>query len=306
MLELYLIFLAGFLAYRLGWLVPASRLVLTNLLLYVTLPCLIISSLHIPFDASLGEGIIVLMLLSIYFLGSTAMIAKWFANQMSLNKNTTGVFQNLLLFGNQGFIGVAVVAQLLGSDSLFLAVVFNLVYFILIWTYGIWVMGKEQSRLNLISLWKNPGLVATIVGLCFFFLPISLPAPLFQALNSLGEMTVPLSMLVIGCFVAYVPMRDVIQYLLSKMVWVVILFRLIILPMFLFLPILLLQIPFEWLAVAVLLSATPCAPTISLFAEKYGGDTNLATISVLVSTLAASGTLPLLYWLFGWLHPLFL
>ncbi|MCM2676203.1 AEC family transporter [Alkalicoccobacillus plakortidis] len=305
MLELYLIFIAGFIAYRVGWLVPVSRLVLTNLLLYVTLPCLIISSLHIPFDVSLGEGIFVLILLSIYFLGSTAVIAKWTASRLNLGVQTTGVFQNLLLFGNQGFIGIAVVSQLIGTSGLFLAVVFNLVYFVLIWTYGIWVMGREISTIKLSSLWKNPGLIATAVGLCFFFMPISLPTPVFQALSDIGEMTVPLSMLVIGCFVASISLKELGQYLSSKTVWIVIFMRLLIFPVCLFLPVLLLGIPFEWLAVAVLLSATPCAPTISLFAEKYGGDTNLATVSVLITTLAASGTLPLLFWLFGWLHPLF-
>ncbi|MDQ0207273.1 AEC family transporter [Alkalicoccobacillus murimartini] len=305
MLELYFMFAVGFLAYRIGWLAPISKSVLTNLLLYVTLPCLIVSSLHIPFDKSLGEGIAVLILLSVYFLGSTAYMAKWSAKRLNLGQDTTGVFQNLLLFGNQGFIGIAVVSQLLGSGSLFLAVVFNLVYFILIWTYGIWVMCRGDSTIRLTSLWKNPGLMATLVGLCLFFLPFSLPSPLIQSVSRIGEMTVPLSMLVIGCFAASIPLREVRHYLTSKIVWIVTLSRLLVLPVCLFLPILFLQIPFEWLAIAVLLSASPCAPTISLFAEKYGGDTNLATISVLVTTLAASGTLPLLFWLFAWLHPMF-
>ncbi len=303
-IELYLIFGIGFIAYRIGWLGTGSRPVLTNLLLYVTLPCLIISSLHVPFDPSVGMGIGVLILLSIYFLVSTAIYVRLMSAWLRLGKETSGVFQNLLLFGNQGFIGVAIVTQLLGPDYLFLAMVFNLVYFVLIWTYGIWVMNQTAGQSRIMGLWKNPGLLATLMGLCFFFLPISLPHVILQAISSVGEMTVPLSMLVIGCFTASIPFREWTHYMRLKLTWLIVLLRLVVLPLIFILPVLFLGLPFEWVAVALLLSATPCAPTICLFAETYGGDTKLATVSVLLTTIAASVTVVLLLELVRHLHPL--
>ncbi|TSB47318.1 AEC family transporter [Alkalicoccobacillus porphyridii] len=301
MLELYLMFFVGLVAYWIGWIPSVGRPVLTNLLLYVTLPCLIVTSMDVPFDSSLGKGVGLLILLSIYFLAGTACIAKWSSVMLNLNPFTSGVYQSLLLFGNQGFIGVAVVSHLVGPEFLFIAVVFNLVYFILIWTYGIWLMCQGKEGMKLSTIWGNPGFVATLVGLCLFFLPISMPATLNNALSSVGEMTVPLSMIVIGCFTASISKNDLKQYLGSGLVWLITLLRLLVLPAALFLPVLFLHLPLDWLLVAVLLSATPCAPTISLFAEKYGGDVKLATVSVLVSTLFASVTLPFLFWLFEWL-----
>ncbi|MFK3936949.1 AEC family transporter [Alkalihalobacillus sp. NPDC078783] len=305
MIELYVIFCIGFVAYHLGWLGAGSRPVLTNLLLYVTLPCLIISSLYVPFDPDAGAGIGALILLSVYFLVSTAIYVRLLSAWLRLGSETSGVFQNLLLFGNQGFIGVAMVTQLLGPDYLFLAMVFNLVYFVFIWTYGIWVMSQTASRSRIMDLWKNPGLLATLIGLCFFFFPISLPGAILQAISSVGDMTVPLSMLVIGCFTASFPFREWTQYMRSKVTWLIVVLRLAVLPSLFILPVLVLGYPFEWVAVALILSAAPCAPTICLFAETYGGDTKLATVSVLLTTLAASGTVVLLLELVRLLHPLF-
>lgn len=304
MVELYVIFCIGFIAYRLGWLGTGSRPVLTNLLLYVTLPCLIISSLHIPFDRNVGVGVGVLILLSVYFLVSTAIYVRLMSKWLRLGSETAGVFQNLLLFGNQGFIGVAMVTQLLGPDYLFLAMVFNLVYFILIWTYGIWVMNQTADRSRVFALWKNPGLLATLIGLCFFFLPISLPPFILHAVSNVGQMTVPLSMLVIGCFTASIPFYEWTQYMRSKITWMIVVLRLIVLPLLFMIPVLFLGLTFEWVAVALILSATPCAPTICLFAETYGGDTKLATVAVLLTTLAASGTVILLLELVRLLQPL--
>ncbi|WYP26342.1 AEC family transporter [Alkalihalobacillus sp. FSL W8-0930] len=304
MVELYVIFCIGFVAYRLGWLGTGSRPVLTNLLLYVTLPSLIISSLHVPFDRSVGVGIGVLILLSVYFLATTAIYVRLMSKWLRLGSETAGVFQNLLLFGNQGFIGVAMVTQLLGPDYLFLAMVFNLVYFIFIWTYGIWLMKQTADRSRVLGLWKNPGLLATLIGLCFFFLPISLPPFILHAVSNIGQMTVPLSMLVIGCFTASIPIGEWTQYMRSKLTWLIVVLRLIVLPLLFMIPVLFLGLPFEWIAVALVLSATPCAPTICLFAETYGGDTKLATVSVLLTTLAASGTVILLLKLVRLLEPL--
>ncbi|SDI68745.1 hypothetical protein [Natribacillus halophilus] len=51
----------------------------------------------------------------------------------------------------------------------------------------------------------------------------------------------------------------------------------------------------HWLAIAVLISATPCAPTVSMYAENYGGDAALASVAVFIPSLAAAFTLPLLF-----------
>ncbi|GAK12262.1 AEC family transporter [Geomicrobium sp. JCM 19039] len=146
MLVLYCILIFGWLAQRFKLLPPMSKLVFTRLLLYVTLPCLIVSSMHLSFEYERVYAVITLIVMSFLFLSITLLYGRWLSKAMQLPDYRSGVFKNLLLFGNQGFIGVAVVFQLFGHEGMFLAAVFNLIYFILIWTYGIAVMNAPTHQ----------------------------------------------------------------------------------------------------------------------------------------------------------------
>ncbi|MBB6449646.1 hypothetical protein HNR44_001624 [Geomicrobium halophilum] len=299
---LYIIFIVGWVAMKTGLLPETSRGVFTKLLLYVTLPCLIVTSLHVPFETDRSLGVLTLLMFSAYFLISTALIGKWTARWMKLPQKRSAVYENLILFGNQGYIGIAIVLQLFGENGLFFAMVFNMIYFIMIWTYGIAVMQRGTPRTERASLWVNPGFIATTIGLFFFFLPISLPQMLYGAFESVGEMTIPLSMLLIGCLMASVRLQDLKGYLCTPLLWWTVSARLFVLPFLLFLPFVFTSIPFEWIAIAALISATPSAPTVSLYAENYGGDTAFASVAVFVSTLVAAITLPLLFGIFHILY----
>lgn len=73
-----------------------------------------------------------------------------------------------------------------------------------------------------------------------------------------------------------------------------------IIPLLLF-PGFLLPIPFAILAVAVLLSASPSAPTTTLFAQQFKGDVYFASIGVFLSTILALLTIPFIYSLLLWI-----
>ncbi len=61
-----------------GWIIRRKKLIseqgqraMTTLLLYVALPCLIISSMHIPFQYEQAYGAFIMFVLSIYIMGGT-------------------------------------------------------------------------------------------------------------------------------------------------------------------------------------------------------------------------------------------
>ncbi|EZH65552.1 hypothetical protein DH09_18190 [Bacillaceae bacterium JMAK1] len=294
MVMLYIMLAIGFMAVRFNLIPLSSKTVLTRLLLYLTLPALIISSMHIPFQYERALAFIVLMLLSFSFLSFTLLYGKVITRKLTVPSTQSGVFQNLLLFGNQGFIGVSVVFLLFGHEGLFYAVAFNLLYFILIWTYGIAVMKTRPPKLYL-----NPGLLATSIGVILFLLPIRLPDLMMVPINTIGQMTIPLSMILIGILLSESTFHGLRKLLTLPLTWFVMAHRLFLLPLIVFVPFLFLPIPFEWLAIAVILSATPCAPTVSFYSEQYGGDTAFASVSVILSTFLAMFSLPLLYSLFS-------
>ena len=136
------------------------------------------------------------------------------------------------------------------------------------------------------------------------FLPYMWPRPFLDTFESVGKMTIPLSMLLIGSLLADIGWQEFRRYSKNLYVLNAALFKLLILPLFLFV-FLFLHVPYPLLIVAVLTSAMPSASTTSVYAQKFGGDVSFASFCVMMTTLLCMLTIPLLYSLLQWLYPFF-
>ncbi len=121
-----------------------------------------------------------------------------------------------------------------------------------------------------------------------------------QAAAFLGDVTVPLSMIVTGSLLANAGPRGAWnpRVMISAAV------RLIVAPVALMLALWLgervgLQMAANTRTILVIISAMPVAVTCSVVVEKYGGDVPLVSRAILVSTLASVVTVPAMIWLMG-------
>lgn len=294
MFVLYGIALLGFVVKKRGTLNENANDVLTQLLLYITLPALILYSLDINFSITLLKEFVWLISMSLYIIVISSLLGYWMKRRSQLPEEQKSVYEGLIIFGNQGFIGYAVSFILLGEQGIVYLTMFNLCYLIHIWTYGIFLFSKNKSTIDWKIILFNPGILSTLAGLVIFLLPISWPNMLSNGLDSVGKMTIPLSMLLIGSLVADVKYKDFILLIKNSYLWKSAIARLIILPLLL-LPFAAFSIPFSILLIAVIVSGMPSAPTISLYSQKFGGDTAFASFGTLLTTLLCIITIPLLY-----------
>lgn len=295
MLGLYGIALLGFIIRKTGVLNESANDVLTQLILYITLPALILFSLDISFSVTLAKEFLWLVFLSAYILTVSIFLAIWMRKQALLPKKQKSVYEGLIIFGNQGFIGYAVSFILLGEQGVVYLTIFNVCYLILIWTYGIYLFNREIETVNWKFIFLNPGILSTLAGIIIFLLPISWPDIISKGLESIGKMTVPLSMMLIGCLLANVTYKDLFSLFKNPYLWKSAFTRLIFIPLLL-LPFFTLSVPFPVLIIAVVISGMPSAPTISLYSQKYNADTYFASLGVFLTTLLCIFTIPLLYY----------
>lgn len=289
-----------------GWIIRRKKLIseqgqraMTTLLLYVALPCLIISSMHIPFQYEQAYGAFIMFVLSIYIMGGTLFLSRFITRRLTLPRERKVVFENVILFGNQGFIGMVIILQLFGQEGILLASVFNLIYYVLMWTYAIYIMNPGMlPDSKAVFILKNPGFLATVFGFILFIFPVQIPAFIMEPVATIGQMTVPLSMIMIGMMISTITFSDVIAYMKDIFVYIAVISRLFIYPILFFLPLLLFHLPFEWFMIACLLSATPSPATISMYAQVYGGDVEFSAVVVFFSTLLSAISIPLVYLLF--------
>src|SRR5690606_30548162 len=175
MLVLYMIALLGFITRKRGILNEYADEVLTQLVLYITLPALILFSLDIPFSIQVIHELFWLVLMSIYILVISILLAAKMRKSSHLPEKQKNVYEGLTIFGNQGFIGYAVSFILLKEQGIVYLTMFNICYLILIWTYGVHIFTKGQNRIQWRKIFLNPGIVATFIGLLVLFFPFSWP-----------------------------------------------------------------------------------------------------------------------------------
>ncbi|MCF3943799.1 AEC family transporter [Oceanobacillus alkalisoli] len=300
MIILYIIGLIGFLIKRKRIINEHSIDVVTQLILSLTLPCLILYSMDQPYQMGEARQLFWLIPISAFILILSAGLASVLRRVLDLPKDKQSVFEGLIIFGNQGFIGFALISNLFPDKGALYVTLFNLPYLILIWTYGIYLfVGKEQS-IQWKKIFLNPGIFSTLIGLLIFMLPVHWPVVLSNVFKSVGSTTIPLSMLLIGALIANMNL-DHFSFLKDKTLWLVTGVKLLFIPLLLF-PITIFTLPFPMLATAVLVSGMPAAPTIALYAQKFGGDRNYAAMGTLLTTLLSVVTIPILYILLYFLY----
>lgn len=294
LLILYATALVGYMAKKHAILGRQADRALTQIILYITLPALILYSMDIPFSTAYLMDFAILASLSAFILGCACILAFFLARKTTMPMERKGVYQGILIFGNQGFLGYAVCGSLLGKEGTVYTAVFNIIYLILIWTYAIYLVARGRHSLSRKFLIFSPGILATACGLLIFFLPVGWPGIVSKFLQNLGTPTMPLSMLLIGSIMANIEKEDLIAMFKSSSLWISSAFKLLALPLLL-LPFAFTDIKFSLLAVAVLVTGMPSAPTIPIYAEKYGADAAFGSAGVCLSTFLSVITLPLLY-----------
>jgi malate permease and related proteins len=214
------------------------------------------------------------------------------------------------------FIPLPIAIALYGEQGERTVLLFNVGALLVFWSVGVWIVrGGKPDRASLRNLALNPGLLATILGVA---LALAFPwtqtletldvteargslaalSIIVQAAAFLGEVTVPLSMIVTGALLADAGTRGA----WNRRVITSSAIRLIAVPASLMLVLWLadmagLQMAPDVRTILVIISAMPVAVTCSVVVEKYGGDVPLVSRAILVSTLASVVTVPTMLWL---------
>lgn len=265
---------------------------LTNILVKVTLPCTVLTSLRRPFSKDLlVEGCIVLAVSFCIFLFG-GLVALLLAKLLHAKPDEKNIWIFSLIFANVGYMGFPVTQAVFGENSLFYTSMANISFNLLAFTLGIELFrkkGKEKAQLKAVLI--NPAIIATAVGIVFFVTSawFLVPDPVCDGIAMLGGMTSPLSMLVVGGILAKGDIRQVFK---GYKMYVLIFVRLLALPVLSFFVLR----PFiknpMMLGVLVLLVAMPIASLTAIYAEQYKGNSILASKLVFVSTLLCIFTLP--------------
>ena len=261
---------------------------MTNTLLWAVTPCLIIETFSRSFDRQLALSLGMFALASLLGTALAAVLSTVLFRRFGKD---SAIMTFAGTFSNCGFMGLPLAQALFGAEGVMFASIFVVVFYVTQWTYGYIVL--SGGRVNVKRMLFNPGVLGLAIGLPLFFLPVTLPDPVMQVVNSISGINTPLAMIVIGCHLAN---TDLLRAFGDKRVYAVCGVRLLLAPALSVVLTWLLPIPYLGAVACSVLCielAAPCAATSVLIGTMCGHDAELPSRCVAVSTLLSVATLPL-------------
>ena len=288
MLVLLFAILCGYAANRLGILGGETDKKISKLLLSVTMPAMILGA--VSTGETLPEVSVVLGVLkvAVVFYGLEFALALAVPPLLGGTPGQKGVWRYTLAFPNVGFIGYPVAVALFGPEALFYAVILVLPFNLLSFTLGP-LMLTGAKRFSLRQMF-SPCVVASILALALALGRLRPPAMVGEALEFVGGITVPLSLMFVGSLLAGLPMG---RLLASPRLWILTAVRLLAMPAALCPILRALGTEPMILGIAVTQMAMPAAVNGSLLCMEYGGDAECMAQITFVSTLASIVTIPI-------------
>jgi len=287
-LMLFFIMIVGYVARRKGIIEKSLNKGITELILNITLPFMIVSSFNYEFSKEMLLNAAKLYMISLVLHLSLVLISKYIFYKY--DENEKSVLRFAIIFSNCGFMGYPVVESVFGKIGIFYAAIFNINFNIFIWTIGVMLFNSKGEKQNFKKAFLNPGLISVIIGLILFIFSIKLPFAIQKTLEMVGSTTTPLSMIIIGSMLAEVEFKKLFN---DKKLYYITFLRLIVVPLITLTLLKLLNYSSFLLGIPVLIMAMPAAANTALFAEKYQADTNLASRCVFLTTILSTLTIPL-------------
>lgn len=287
-LKMLLIMLLGYACYRLKFVDQNGNKMLANLLLMIVNPILAIMALQTDYAPHLVTGLLISYLLAIltHFLGvlySTILIRK-------TGNEDYGIERFASMYSNCGFIGIPLVQSVLGNEGVLYLTAYMTVFNFFSWTHGVQAMTGKASKKDLKNGLLSPMIIASVLGLIFFFLRIRLPVVLADSMNYVASMNTPLAMLIAGISVAQ---TDFLKMLKNGRLYFVAALKLLLMPSLVLL-ILALFCKDSTVALTTLIAAAcPVAATGTAFSLRFQKNYKYASELYAFTTLLSLITIPL-------------
>ena len=312
-----------------GFLIKKCRLAgdgfgkgLSNLVLYIAQPALIVYSyLYCRSTPTLWQNVLWVLLLSLLAHGLFTAVALFFFRRAEDGKRR--MLRFMTVFSNAAFMGIPLIDAILGAEATIYASIYNISFNLFLWSLGVYLCTarrdedgdgipdgevKPKPAVSVKKIIFHPVILSSVLGvLCLLFDVGSyltavgdglhpVLSVVIDSLLMLKNLVAPLSMVVVGLRLADVSFRGAFR---DKYLYLYLALRHAALPLALLLILFVLSLVGLPLGetvttVILLLAATPAATSATMFAEKYDCDAVYTSRTVIISTLLSVATMPLI------------
>ena len=289
-LMMFLLAAVGLLLYRSGKITDAGSKSIGNILIYVSLPCVVVKGFMVErtTERLISLGVSTAAAVTIFLIG--ILIAR-----ICFKKDPMAVYA--VSFPNPGFFGIPIILASLSEGAVFYVVPLVACINMGQWTYGANLLTGKTGRITAKRVFTAPFMVGIIIGLLLFFTQLPLPGVLTTALNYCAGLNTPLAMFTVGIYLAQ---TNVLKMLKRVMDYKIAAARLVLVPLVTVAILTVLPASFNEIRYALLIGmSSSVGSNIAVYAQLYDADYTYAVETVVISVLFSIITIPLIVGLAG-------
>ena len=294
--QLFLMIFMGYLIVKTGLVRDDDSKVLSKIILYLIVPCVIISAFQVDYTTDTVKGLLIAFAASVMTQVILLVVISVAGKLLHLNE----VEVASVYYSNSGNLIVPIVTFILGQEWVLYGCVFMSVQLVFLWTHCKKIISREASY-----DWKkiilNINMISIFIGVILFFTKIRLPEIIGNTLASVGTMIGPASMIVTGMLFAGMNLKQIFA---NKRVYFITFLRLIAVPLIALVLIKLSNLASfsadgnKIMLIVFLAIITPSASTVTQMCQVYGNDSRYASAINVMTTLLSIITMPVMVMLF--------
>ncbi len=295
---LFLLIGVGFFAVRMNVLPIEAAKPMSALLMKITVPATVVSSMLRPFDpAFLRLGLSILAVGTVLF-ALFAALSLGLAPLCRVPRGRRGMWCCCATFCNNSFMGFPVALAVLGEEGLALTVILAIPFNLMAYSIGARMvcMDADGAGAAPAASWKRALFstinLATLVGTVLYITQLPVPEAVQTPLRHLSNVTTPLSMIITGMNLSQGSLADVVR---DRDAFTASAMRLLLFPLI------------AWgvmrcipgldglvMGAALLNMSMPAPAAATLMGEEYGGNVQIGSRIIFLSSLLCVATIPLI------------
>ena len=294
--QLFLMIFMGYLIVKTGLVRDDDSKVLSKIILYLIVPCVIINAFQVDYTTDTVKGLLIAFAASV--LTQVVLLIVISAAGKLLHLNEVEIAS--VYYSNSGNLIVPIVTFILGQEWVLYGCVFMSVQLVFLWTHCKKIISREASY-DWKKILLNINMISIFIGVILFFTKIRLPEIIGNTLASVGTMIGPASMIVTGMLFAGMNLKQIFA---NKRVYFITFLRLIAVPLIALVLIKLSNLASfsadgnKIILIVFLAIITPSASTVTQMCQVYGNDSKYASAINVMTTLLSIITMPVMVMLF--------
>lgn len=284
---LFLTMLIGYTFGKRGLVDDKGKNLLTDLVIYVTLPGSILKSFQIEFNHQILIACMTIAIAGVVIQIGSSILGMFLYNHYGESRKK--VLQYATICSNAGILGNLIAEGIFGQMGMMYASIYVIPQRIFMWSLGLTYFTEAPDKKTLCKkVATHPCILAVVVGFIMMVAQIQLPGVLNVTIKNIAGANTFLAMALVGVILSRVKLteiidRDTIYYGFIRLVFI---------PLLVYIGCRLAAVDELVTGVSVVLAAMPAASTTAIIASKYKKDEKFATRCVVSTTLLSLVTVP--------------